>query len=129
MDGKDQDLVDVDLYDDGSFPEDRFGQAPGAAEVFAAIRGTGPVPATGLVTRRQLRALGLSPGGQEPLRYSHGAAGYGQPGSIASSWLSRKGFSHWPRSGHWTGRWPPGRPAPSAAALGVGGHDVGDAFS
>ncbi|MES5824868.1 RRQRL motif-containing zinc-binding protein [Streptomyces sp. RG80] len=59
--------VDVDLYDDGSFPEYGFRQAPGAAAVFAALRGTGPVPERGLVTRRQLRALGLSPGGQKPL--------------------------------------------------------------
>ncbi|GHB68018.1 hypothetical protein GCM10010377_68670 [Streptomyces viridiviolaceus] len=44
-----EDLVDVDLYDDGSFPQFRFGQAP-----------------AGLATRRQLRAMGLSPGGQEP---------------------------------------------------------------
>ncbi|MFE9360331.1 RRQRL motif-containing zinc-binding protein [Streptomyces olivaceoviridis] len=44
------DLVDVDPYDDGSFPEYRFKQAP-----------------KGLATRRQLRAMGLRPGGQEPV--------------------------------------------------------------
>ncbi|WP_411078339.1 RRQRL motif-containing zinc-binding protein [Streptomyces sp. cmx-10-25] len=45
-----EDLVDVDPYDDGSFPEHRFKQAP-----------------KGLATRRQLRAMGLRPGGQEPV--------------------------------------------------------------
>ncbi|MGP4004840.1 RRQRL motif-containing zinc-binding protein [Streptomyces sp. 8N706] len=50
MDGQEEDLVDVDLYDDSSFPEFRFRQAP-----------------KGLVTRRQLRAMNLSPGGQEPV--------------------------------------------------------------
>jgi hypothetical protein len=44
------DLVDVDLYDDGSFPEYSFKQAP-----------------KGLATRRQLREMGLRPGGQEPV--------------------------------------------------------------
>ncbi|MGQ7754870.1 RRQRL motif-containing zinc-binding protein (plasmid) [Streptomyces sp. WC2508] len=44
------DLVDVDLYDDGPFPEFRFRQAP-----------------QGLATRRQLRAMNLSPGGHEPV--------------------------------------------------------------
>jgi hypothetical protein len=66
MGSQGEDVVDVDLYDDG-FPEYRFGQAPGAAAVLAAVRGTGPIPTTGLATRRQLRALGLSPGGQEPI--------------------------------------------------------------
>ncbi|MEV5730301.1 RRQRL motif-containing zinc-binding protein [Streptomyces pharetrae] len=47
---KSEDLVDVDPYDDGSFPQFRFRQAP-----------------KGLATRRQLRAMGLSPGGQEPV--------------------------------------------------------------
>ncbi|MBC9730976.1 hypothetical protein H8R17_41805 [Streptomyces sp. TRM68367] len=61
------DLVDVDLYDDGSFPEYGFLQAPNAAAVLAAVRGEGPVPETGFATRRQLRALGLSPGRQEPI--------------------------------------------------------------
>ncbi|MCP8706278.1 ferrous iron transport protein A [Streptomyces sp. AC04842] len=61
------DLVDVDLYDDGSFPDFGFKQAPGAVAVLAALRGAGPTPMTGLATRRQLRAMGLSPGGQEPV--------------------------------------------------------------
>lgn len=61
------DLVDVDLYDDGSFPEYGFLQAPNAAAVLAAVRGEGPIPETGFATRRQLRALGLSPGGQEAI--------------------------------------------------------------
>ncbi|MFF0087825.1 RRQRL motif-containing zinc-binding protein [Streptomyces canus] len=63
----DDDLVDVDLYDNGDFPEYGFLQAPNAAAVLAAVRGEGPVPETGFATRRQLRALGLSPGGQEPI--------------------------------------------------------------
>jgi hypothetical protein len=42
-------LADVALYDDGSFPQFVFKQAP-----------------AGYATRRQLRALGLRPGGQEP---------------------------------------------------------------
>ncbi|MFJ9729264.1 RRQRL motif-containing zinc-binding protein [Streptomyces sp. NPDC101209] len=44
-----RDLVDVDIYDDGSFPVFRWKQAP-----------------AGLATRRQLREMGLRPGGQEP---------------------------------------------------------------
>ncbi|TGZ12372.1 hypothetical protein DV517_74670 [Streptomyces sp. S816] len=44
------DLVDIDIYDDGSFPEFGFKQAP-----------------NGLATRRQLRAMSLSPGGHEPV--------------------------------------------------------------
>ncbi|MEV8435109.1 RRQRL motif-containing zinc-binding protein [Streptomyces chartreusis] len=60
------DLVDVDLYDDGSSLEFGWNCAPGAAAIRAALRGEGPIPETGLVTRRQLRALGLSPGGQQP---------------------------------------------------------------
>ncbi|GHA59199.1 RRQRL motif-containing zinc-binding protein [Streptomyces purpurascens] len=63
----DDDLVDVDLYDDGKFPEFGRNQAPGAVAVRAAVRGKGPVPAEGLATRRQLRAMGLSPGGQDPV--------------------------------------------------------------
>jgi hypothetical protein len=47
---EDDDLVDVDVYDDGSFPVFRWQQAP-----------------PGLATRRQLRAMGLRPGGQEPV--------------------------------------------------------------
>jgi hypothetical protein len=62
-----EDLVDVDLYDDGSFPDFGRNQAPGAVAVFAAVRGKGPVLQTGLATRRQLRAMGLSPGGHEPV--------------------------------------------------------------
>ncbi|MEV7068550.1 RRQRL motif-containing zinc-binding protein [Streptomyces collinus] len=50
MDGHDEDLVDVDPYDDGSFPEFRWKRAP-----------------QGLATRRQLRVMGLRPGGQEPV--------------------------------------------------------------
>ncbi|MEG8280975.1 RRQRL motif-containing zinc-binding protein [Streptomyces sp. AHA2] len=61
------DLVDVDLYDDGSFPDFGFKQAPGAVAVLAALQGAGPIPMTGLATRRQLRSMGLSPGGQEPV--------------------------------------------------------------
>lgn len=61
------DLVDVDLYDDGSFPDFGFKQAPGAVAVLAALRGSGPRPQTGLATRRQLRAMGLRPGGHEPV--------------------------------------------------------------
>ncbi|MFE2584555.1 RRQRL motif-containing zinc-binding protein [Streptomyces sp. NPDC059378] len=60
--------LDVDPYDDdGAFPEFGPDQAPGAVAVRAAVRGKGPVPSAGLATRRQLRALGLSPGGQEPV--------------------------------------------------------------
>jgi hypothetical protein len=62
----DDDLVDVDPYDDGSPLEFGWNQAPGAAAVRAALRGEAPVPETGYATRRQLRALGLSPGGQQP---------------------------------------------------------------
>ncbi|MER5995847.1 RRQRL motif-containing zinc-binding protein [Streptomyces viridosporus] len=62
-----EELVDVDLYDDGSFPDFGRNQAPGAVAVFAAVRGKGPVPQTGLATRRQLRAMHLSPGGHEPV--------------------------------------------------------------
>ncbi|MFZ3562829.1 RRQRL motif-containing zinc-binding protein [Streptomyces sp. BH097] len=61
------DLVDVDLYDDGTPFTYGWHQTPNAAAVLAAVRGTGPIPATGLATRRQLRALGLRPGGQEPI--------------------------------------------------------------
>ncbi|WP_432003971.1 RRQRL motif-containing zinc-binding protein [Streptomyces sioyaensis] len=50
LNGNNDDLVDVDLYDDGSFPEFRFRQAP-----------------KGLATRRQLREMNLSPGGHEPV--------------------------------------------------------------
>ncbi|MFF4866807.1 RRQRL motif-containing zinc-binding protein [Streptomyces sp. NPDC001231] len=60
------DLIDIDPYDDGSFPEFGFNQVPGTPAVLAALRGTGPVPTTGLATRRQLRAMGLSPGGHDP---------------------------------------------------------------
>ncbi|MFJ9380366.1 RRQRL motif-containing zinc-binding protein [Streptomyces sp. NPDC101455] len=60
-------LVDVDLYDDGGFLEFRNLQAPGAVAVRAAVRGKEPVPGEGLATRRQLRALGLSPGGHGPV--------------------------------------------------------------
>ena len=60
-------LVDVDFYDDDGFPEYHSLQAPGAVAVRAAIRGKGPVPREGLATRRQLRALGLSPGGHGPV--------------------------------------------------------------
>ncbi|MEV5786724.1 RRQRL motif-containing zinc-binding protein [Streptomyces sp. NPDC052287] len=59
--------VDVDPYDDGEFPEFGNNQAPGAVAVRAAARGKRAVPKTGLATRRQLRALDLSPGGQEPV--------------------------------------------------------------
>ncbi|MGW0607795.1 RRQRL motif-containing zinc-binding protein [Streptomyces sp. NPDC002640] len=44
------DQVDIDLYDDGRFPSFRWRQAP-----------------AGLATRRQLRDMGLRPGGQEPV--------------------------------------------------------------
>ncbi|WUT01731.1 hypothetical protein OHA46_33785 (plasmid) [Streptomyces sp. NBC_00708] len=57
----------TDIYDDGTFPEFGNNQAPGAAAIRAAARGTGPAPAEGLATRRQLRALNLSPGGHEPV--------------------------------------------------------------
>ncbi|MEU1106574.1 RRQRL motif-containing zinc-binding protein [Streptomyces tibetensis] len=50
MDGDEEDLVDVDPYDDGSFPEFPWRRAP-----------------QGLATRRQLRAMRLRPGGQEPV--------------------------------------------------------------
>ncbi|MET8615850.1 RRQRL motif-containing zinc-binding protein [Streptomyces misionensis] len=52
MAGQDEDLVGVDPYDpgDGSLPVFRWRQA-------------GP----GLATRRQLREMGLRPGGQEPV--------------------------------------------------------------
>jgi hypothetical protein len=63
----DEDMVDVDLYDDGSFPEFGNNQAPGAVAIRAAARGKGAVPSQGLATRRQLRALGLSPGGHDPV--------------------------------------------------------------
>ncbi|MEU0852511.1 RRQRL motif-containing zinc-binding protein [Streptomyces flaveolus] len=45
-----EDLVDVDPYDDGGFPQFGYRQAP-----------------KGLATRRQLRVMGLRPGGQEPV--------------------------------------------------------------
>ncbi|MFE4055562.1 RRQRL motif-containing zinc-binding protein [Streptomyces sp. NPDC059096] len=53
MAGQDQDLVDVDPHDpdDGSIPVFRWRQAG----------------RTGLATRRQLRDMGLRPGGQEPV--------------------------------------------------------------
>ncbi|MBV7674316.1 hypothetical protein STHAL_33255 [Streptomyces halstedii] len=53
MDDQDEDLVDVDLYDpgDGSLPVYRWKQA-GRAQ---------------LATRRQLREMGLRPGGAEPV--------------------------------------------------------------
>ncbi|MEU9663514.1 RRQRL motif-containing zinc-binding protein [Streptomyces chartreusis] len=60
------DLVDVDLYDDGTPLQFGWNQAPGAAAVRAALRGEGPVPENGYATRRQLRSLGLRPGGQQP---------------------------------------------------------------
>ncbi|MFM9634849.1 MULTISPECIES: RRQRL motif-containing zinc-binding protein [Streptomyces] len=44
------DLVDVDPYDGGRLPEYRWRQAP-----------------EGLATRRQLRAMGLRPGGHDPV--------------------------------------------------------------
>ncbi|WP_246213067.1 RRQRL motif-containing zinc-binding protein [Streptomyces abyssomicinicus] len=44
------DLVDVDPHDDGTFPVFRWRQAP-----------------AGYATRRQLCAMGLRPGGQEPV--------------------------------------------------------------
>ncbi|MEU9418414.1 RRQRL motif-containing zinc-binding protein [Streptomyces sp. NPDC048272] len=52
MAGQDEDLVDVDPNDpaDGSLPVHRWRQA-----------------GSGLATRRQLRAMGLRPGGQEPV--------------------------------------------------------------
>lgn len=50
MDDQDKDLIDIGLYDDGSFLGFRFQQAP-----------------QGLATRRQLRAMHLSPGGHEPV--------------------------------------------------------------
>ncbi|MBY8889094.1 hypothetical protein K7472_30245 [Streptomyces sp. PTM05] len=43
-------MLGTDLYDDGTFPEFTWKQAP-----------------TGLATRRQLRAMGLRPGGHEPV--------------------------------------------------------------
>ncbi|CAL9673376.1 RRQRL motif-containing zinc-binding protein [Streptomyces sp. enrichment culture] len=63
----DNDLVDVDLYDDGGFPEFGNNQAPGCVAVRAAARGKAPTPKEGLATRRQLRAMGLSPGGHDPV--------------------------------------------------------------
>ncbi|MEU3855028.1 RRQRL motif-containing zinc-binding protein [Streptomyces sp. NPDC029554] len=42
--------LDVDLYDDGTFPSFGWKQAP-----------------KGLATRRQLRAMGLRPGGHDPV--------------------------------------------------------------
>jgi hypothetical protein len=53
MADQDKDLVDVDLYDpgDGSLPVFRWKQAGHA----------------NLATRRQLREMGLRPGGQEPV--------------------------------------------------------------
>ena len=57
---------DVDLYDDGELPTFGYLQVPGAAAVRKAARGEGPVPETGFATRRQLRAMNLRPGGQEP---------------------------------------------------------------
>ncbi|MFE9770025.1 RRQRL motif-containing zinc-binding protein [Streptomyces sp. NPDC005808] len=68
MDSPDEDdLVDVDLYDDDGFPEFGNNQAPGAVAVRAAAREKKPAPETGLATRRQLRAMGLSPGGHDPV--------------------------------------------------------------
>ncbi len=67
MDSPDEDdLVDVDPYDDCSFPAYGYLQVPDAAAIRKAARGEGPIPETGLATRRQLRAMCLSPGGQEP---------------------------------------------------------------
>ncbi|MEV7683223.1 RRQRL motif-containing zinc-binding protein [Streptomyces sp. NPDC088341] len=51
MDGQDQDLVDVDPNDDGSLPVFPWRQAG----------------RENLATRRQLRDMGLRPGGQEPV--------------------------------------------------------------
>ncbi|MFF2101771.1 RRQRL motif-containing zinc-binding protein [Streptomyces sp. NPDC058202] len=67
MAGVEGGLVDVDPYDDGSFPTFGWLQGINARAVLAAVRGEGPVPKTGLATRRHLRALGLRPGGQKPL--------------------------------------------------------------
>ncbi|MER6103699.1 RRQRL motif-containing zinc-binding protein [Streptomyces sp. NPDC001832] len=50
MGGQDKDPVDTDPHDNGSLPVFRWKQA-------------GP----GLATRRQLREMGLRPGGQEPV--------------------------------------------------------------
>ncbi|MFI9311361.1 RRQRL motif-containing zinc-binding protein [Streptomyces triculaminicus] len=52
MDGQDHDLVDADVYDDGKprFPEFDWHNSPKI-----------------LLTRRQLRAAGLSPGGHGPV--------------------------------------------------------------
>ncbi|MET9497440.1 hypothetical protein [Streptomyces sp. NPDC006552] len=58
---RDEDLVDVDVHDDGTPYTFGWLQAPNAAAVLAAVRGDGPIPATGLATRHQLRALGLRP--------------------------------------------------------------------
>jgi hypothetical protein len=68
-------LADVDVYDDGGFLDFGFQQAPGAVPVLAAVWEAGPIPATGLATRRQLRAMGLSPGGHETRRRHHLAPG------------------------------------------------------
>lgn len=58
---------DVDVYeDDGPLPIYGYLKVPGAAAVRKAVRGEGAVPETGLATRRQLRAMGLRPNGQEP---------------------------------------------------------------
>ncbi|MEU8810687.1 RRQRL motif-containing zinc-binding protein [Streptomyces violaceoruber] len=62
-----EDLVDIDVYDDGKPVEFGWLQGPNAAAILAAVRGQGPVPKTGLATRRQLRALGLRPGGQNAM--------------------------------------------------------------
>ncbi|CCK32928.1 hypothetical protein BN159_p50 (plasmid) [Streptomyces davaonensis JCM 4913] len=84
MDRPDEaDPVDVDVYDDGSFPVYGFLQAPNAAAVLAAVRGEGPIPETGLATRRQLRALGLSPGGQEAI------AALTWHGGLRTAWFYR----------------------------------------
>ncbi|WP_445032530.1 hypothetical protein [Streptomyces sp. SAS_275] len=54
-------MVDVDLYDDGSFPTFGWLQGINARAVLAAVRGEGPVPASGIATRRQLRAMDCDP--------------------------------------------------------------------
>ncbi|MGW7645423.1 RRQRL motif-containing zinc-binding protein [Streptomyces bobili] len=59
MAGQGEDVVDVDPYDDGSFPEYRWRQAP-----------------EGLATCRQLRAMGLRPGGHDPVAQM--TCGYGK---------------------------------------------------
>ncbi|MFI6881141.1 RRQRL motif-containing zinc-binding protein [Streptomyces sp. NPDC050400] len=67
MSDQDRELVDVDVHDDGTAFTFGWLQAPNADAVLAAVRGDGPIPETGLATRRQLRAMGLRPGGQDPV--------------------------------------------------------------